>query len=129
MHSGWWVLSREVICLFNIMLQHCYDITIFLVGFYFLLYPFQYHNAFQKAQMQYRQFSLIWERWTFLLERNKEFRESINLPHMDKFAVHGYICSVDLGTVKSLREEFRTRSLIPYSAKAHVVPYTVPYTS
>ena len=48
---------------------------------------------------------------------------------MDKFAVHGYICSVDLGTVKSLREEFRTRSLIPYLAKAHVVPYTVPYTS
>ena len=49
MYSGWWGLSRETISLLYI-----YDIIIFSMTFSFVLCPFQYHNAMQKAQMRYR---------------------------------------------------------------------------
>ena len=35
---------------------YIYDIIIFPVKFSFVLSPFQYHNALQKAQMRYRLF-------------------------------------------------------------------------
>ena len=46
---GWG--SQETI---NNQLVYVYDIIIFPVGFSFVLSPFQYHNAQQKAQMRYR---------------------------------------------------------------------------
>ena len=65
MHSGWWGLSRDKrerksretqerksVC-------YIYDIIIFPVGFSFVLSPFQYHNALQKAQTQYRLLRII----------------------------------------------------------------------
>ena len=39
--------ERQSVCYF-------YDIIIFPVGFSFVLSPFQYYNALQKAQMRYR---------------------------------------------------------------------------
>ena len=49
MHSGWWGLSRE-----RKSACYVYDMIIFLMGFSFVLSPFQYHNVLQKAQMRYR---------------------------------------------------------------------------
>ena len=48
MHSGrWGSQERQSVC-------YIYDMIIFPVGFSFVLSPFQYHNALQKAQMRYR---------------------------------------------------------------------------